>query len=168
MLVSAVPAMCFTSTTNPARAPWPSEGGGYRALTDEARARIARHGWSNVELVLSDASDYRFPDGGVDGVLSTYALTMVPGFDEVIEHVASALRPGRRLAIVDFKAPEGWPPWLLKAIMPLLRPFGVRLGLAERKPWLSIERHMALVSMDERYLGTTYIAVGAAGPARPS
>lgn len=64
--------------------------------------------------------------------------------------------------LVDFKAPEGWPPWLLRVIVPvpLLRPFGVTLGLAVRRPWQSIARHMELVSMEERYLGVTYIAVG--------
>ncbi len=43
---------------------------------------------------------------------------------------------------------------------------GVTLALADRKPWLSIERHMTLESMTHHYLGTTYVAVGVAGGRR--
>ena len=39
--------------------------------------RIAAHGWSNVELVKSDAAVYVFPSA-VDGILSTFVLTLVP------------------------------------------------------------------------------------------
>jgi ubiquinone/menaquinone biosynthesis C-methylase UbiE len=115
------------------------------SMLEQARARVAHRGWTNVELVLSDAGSYRFPEAGVDGVLATYALTLFPAFDEVIRRSARALRSGRRLVIVDFKAPDGWPPWLLRTIVPLLRPFGVTLGLADRKPWLSVERHLSLL-----------------------
>lgn len=131
------------------------------SMLGQARARIARAGWRNVELVERDAADYVFP-AHVDGVLSTYALTLVPRFDAVVEHAARALPPWARLVVVDFKAPEGWPPWLLRAIVPLLRPFAVTLDLRERSPWDSIARHFPRSWVTERYLGTTYIAVGEA------
>jgi len=47
------------------------------AMLDGASARITAHGWSNVELVKSDAADFVFPSA-VDGILSTFALTLVP------------------------------------------------------------------------------------------
>jgi ubiquinone/menaquinone biosynthesis C-methylase UbiE len=55
------------------------------AMLDEARTRIAAHGWSNAELVNSDAAGYVFP-AEVDGILSTFALTLVPEFDEPIDY----------------------------------------------------------------------------------
>lgn len=131
------------------------------SMLDEARRRVARSGWRNVELVQSDAAAYRFPPD-VRGVLSTFALTLVPEFDRVVEHAAGVLRPGGRMVIVDFKAPESWPRWLLRAIVPLLRPFAVRLEQAERHPWESLRRHFGNLSMDERYLGTTYVAAAEA------
>lgn len=131
------------------------------SMLDQARARVARAGWRNVELVERDAAEYAFP-ARVDGVLSTYALTLVPGFDAVVAHAARALAPGGRMVVVDFRAPDGWPLWLLRAIVPLLRPFAVTLGLRERRPWESIARHFPRSWVTERYLGTTYIAVGEA------
>jgi demethylmenaquinone methyltransferase/2-methoxy-6-polyprenyl-1,4-benzoquinol methylase len=125
----------------------------------QAHRRIERAGWRNVELVQADAATFRFP-GRTDGVLSTYALTLVPAFDEVIRRAAAALAPGKRMVVVDFKAPERWPTWVLRAIVPLLRPFGVTLGLKDRHPWESMRRHFRTVDVREHYLGTTYVAVG--------
>lgn len=120
---------------------------------------MERAGWRNVELVQSNAAAFVFPPR-TNGVLSTYALTLMPAFDEVIRRTAAALAPGKRMVVVDFKAPEGWPPWVLRAIVPLLRPFGVTLGLEVRHPWESMRRHLRNVDVREHYLGTTYVAAG--------
>jgi ubiquinone/menaquinone biosynthesis C-methylase UbiE len=129
------------------------------AMLAQARRRVERAGWRNVELVQSDAVAFSFP-ARVDGVLSTYALTLVPGFDEVIRRAAAALDPGKRMVVVDIKAPGGWPRWLLRAIVPLIRPFGVTLGLEDRHPWESMRKHFGTVEVREHYLGTTYLATG--------
>ena len=128
-------------------------------MLEQARARARRAGWSNVTLVQADAAAYAFP-AGVNAILSTYALTLVPSYDDVVRRGAQALVPGGRFVVVDFKAPTSWPEPLLRAIVPLLRPFGVTLDLRTRHPWESLARHLKLVIMEERYLGTTYIAVG--------
>lgn len=122
-----------------------------------ARARVERQGWSNVRLVESDATSYVFPER-LNGVISTYALTLVPGYDDVIRHAARALAPGGRFVVVDFKAPEGWSEGLLRAIVPLFHPFGVTLDLRTRHPWESLATHLDLVEMQEWYMGTTYAA----------
>ena len=129
------------------------------AMLERARALVQRKRWSNVTLVDSDAARYVFPER-VNAVLSTYALTLASSYDEVISRGAHALIPGGRFAVVDFKAPATWPEAALRAIAPLLRPFGVTLDLQSRHPWESLARHLKLVAMEERYLGTTYIAVG--------
>lgn len=131
------------------------------AMLDEANARIAAHGWSNVELVKSDAAAYVFPSA-VDGILSTFALTLVPEFDAVVRNGASALRPGRRFVILDFKRPSGW---FMNKTAPVLamlltRPFGGTLEMASRKPWQSLEKHLALIQFANLYLGGAYIAAG--------
>ena len=131
------------------------------AMLDEARARVAAHSWSNVELVRSDAANYVFPST-VDGILSTFALTLVPEFDQVIRNGASALLPGKRFVILDFKRPSGW---FMDKAAPLLAklltgPFGGTIEMASRKPWQSLEKHLALVQFTNLYLGGAYIAAG--------
>jgi len=132
------------------------------AMLEQARRRVERAGWRNVELVHSDAAAFAWPPR-VDGVLSTYALTLVPTLDDVIRRAAAALGPGKRMVVVDLKAPEEWPRWVLGAVVALVRPFGVTLDLAERHPWESMRRHFTSVEVREHYLGTTYVAIGEAG-----
>ena len=131
------------------------------AMLVEADARIAAHAWSNVELVKSDVAVYIFPSA-VDGILSTFALTLVPEFDEVVRNGASALRPGKRFVILDFKRPSGW---FMNKAAPVLAalltgPFGGTVEMASRKPWLSIEKDLSLIQFTSLYRGGAYIAVG--------
>ncbi|MFL6572182.1 MAG: class I SAM-dependent methyltransferase, partial [Burkholderiales bacterium] len=49
-------------------------------MLPRARNRAARHGWSNIEFVQSDAAAYQFP-AAVEGVLSSYTLVVVPEYD---------------------------------------------------------------------------------------
>jgi ubiquinone/menaquinone biosynthesis C-methylase UbiE len=50
------------------------------AMLKEAMKRVQRNGWLNVELVEADAAVYVFPTG-IRGVLSTFALTLVPNMN---------------------------------------------------------------------------------------
>ena len=131
------------------------------AMLNEANARVAAHAWSNVELLKSDADDYVFPPD-VDGIISTFALTLVPEFDEVVRNGALALLPGKRFVILDFKRPSGW---FMNKAAPLLAklltgPFGGTIEMASRKPWQSLEKHLSLIQFTNLYLGGAYIAVG--------
>lgn len=129
------------------------------AMLDEAQARVHRNGWANASLVESAAGVYVFP-AGVNGIFSTFALTLAPDYDDVIRRGAAALAPGGRFVVVDFKAPPTWPVPVLRSIVPLLRPFGVTLDLRHRHPWESLAAHLRLVVMEERYFRTTYVAAG--------
>jgi demethylmenaquinone methyltransferase/2-methoxy-6-polyprenyl-1,4-benzoquinol methylase len=135
------------------------------SMLDGASARIAAHGWSNVELVKSDAAVYVFPPA-VDGILSTFALTLVPAFDEVVRNGAAALLPGKRFVILDFKRPSGWFMNKAAAVLAALLtgPFGGTIEMASRKPWLSIEKDLSLIQFTNLYLGGAYIAVGEKSP----
>ncbi|HEY5601813.1 MAG TPA: class I SAM-dependent methyltransferase [Gammaproteobacteria bacterium] len=125
----------------------------------QAKMRVERYGWSNVELVQADAAAYEFPQG-IGGMLSTFALTLAPEYDAIIQSAAKALSPGKRCVVLDFKQPKRVPLWLVRFGALIARPFGVTLDLAERHPWESIERHLSKVAFEERYLGFVYIAVG--------
>jgi len=46
-------------------------------MLDQARKRVARKGWSNVELVQVDAAKYQFLQNA-SGIISTFAITLIP------------------------------------------------------------------------------------------
>ena len=130
-------------------------------MLSKAGDRVARRGWSNVRLVQSDASKFEFPRP-VDRVISTFALTLVPEYDRVVENAARALRKEGRLVILDFKLPN-WPVWLINLFVVLTRPFGVTRDLGARHLWEAVDRHLQTVLFEELYFGSIYICAGRAG-----
>jgi ubiquinone/menaquinone biosynthesis C-methylase UbiE len=130
-------------------------------MLSAADKRIKQNGWSNITLVQSDAATYRFPVR-IDGIISTFALTLVPEYEMVIQRGAAVLSSGSRFVIVDFKKSDNWPIWLLKLFVFFMRPFGVSLDLADRHPWESVARYMALIEFKELYFGGIYLCVGEA------
>lgn len=131
------------------------------AMVNEARRRVRDRGWTNVELVVADAARYPF-SAGVDGVLSTFAVTLAPTYDDILRRAARALGPQGRLAVMDLKLPERWPMWLVRIAAWANRPYGVTIELGERRPWESIRRYTDELLYREFYFGALYLAVGAA------
>ncbi len=102
------------------------------ALLEQARARAA--GWPNCEVIEADAT--HFITSGVDRVLLSYALSMMPDWSAVLSRASAMLAPGGLLGVVDFyvsdvRSPAGmvrhgalarhfWPWWFAHD--------GVRLG----------------------------------------
>jgi len=130
------------------------------AMLEQARLRIANRGWPNITLVCSDAAEFRFP-ANIGGIISTYALTLVPEYDAVIGRGAEVLVAGAHWCVLDFKIPANW----LTRFAPVLArvlvvPFGGTLEMGERHPWESIQKYLDLVLYREFYFGCAYIAVG--------
>lgn len=128
-------------------------------MLSSARQRIERHKWTNIDLIECDAVAYNFPER-VDGIISTFAITLIPEFDKIIKNGANALSRGKRLVVLDFKMPDNWPIWLIKFFVIITQPFGVTLDLADRHPWESIDQCLDLVELRKKYFGGIYIAAG--------
>jgi ubiquinone/menaquinone biosynthesis C-methylase UbiE len=131
------------------------------AMLEQARRRVKKCGWTNVELVLCDAAQYKFPQG-IDGVISTCAITLIPEYDAIIRDGVAALAAGKRIVIFDIKEPANTREWLAKLGVWANRPFGVTRDLAARHPWESIEKYCANPQMEELFFGVAYIAAGEA------
>jgi S-adenosylmethionine-diacylgycerolhomoserine-N-methlytransferase len=101
-------------------------------LLEVAARRVA--GMSNVRLVNDDAATYQ-PAAPVDCVYLSYALTMMPRWQAVIDNAAAMLRPGGTIGVVDFYVSPARPPagrtrhdWLTRTLWPAwFRHDGVRL-----------------------------------------
>ena len=130
-------------------------------MLDRARSRVERSGWKNVQLVQSDASSYKFPCD-VAGIISTFAITLVPEFDQVIKRGANALSSGGRFVILDLKKPEGFPLALVRLGVLLTKPFGVSLDLMDRHPWESVRKYLREILFADLYNGFAYISAGEA------
>jgi len=129
------------------------------AMLAEAESRIRRNGWRNVRLIHTDAAGYTFPEN-VAGVISTFAITLVPEYESIIERASEALDNHGRLVILDLKDPGNLPQWVLGLAVSLTRPFGVTLDLKKRKPWTAMEKHFSRVSVEQVFGGFAFIATG--------
>ncbi len=125
----------------------------------QAKIRITRNGWKNVELIQSDAAEFVFPTG-VDAILSTFALTFVPGFETVIDNGFSALKDGGKFAVLDMKKPDNWPMWMVRLAVKSAAPFGVTLDLSQRRPWEVMRWYSKAVKYRAFYMSFVYLAVG--------
>jgi demethylmenaquinone methyltransferase/2-methoxy-6-polyprenyl-1,4-benzoquinol methylase len=134
------------------------------AMLAQAQRRIETQGWRNVTLVQADAAEFSFP-AEVDGIVSTYAMTQVPGCGEVIARGAAALSPGGRLVVLDLKVPGNAPAWVAQVGVALARPFGAIDAWRARRPWQEIggamEESLTDFSWTELCFGTGFLAAGA-------
>lgn len=132
-------------------------------LTDDmlaqAQKRIDENSWSNIELVECDAAKYVFPDN-LNGIISTFAITLIPEYDEIIKNGSEALAPGKRFVILDFKMPSNRLSFLAPLAVFIMSPFGVSIEMANRTPWESVNKNFENTSLEELYGGFTYIVMG--------
>lgn len=66
-----------------------------------ARRRVSREGWTNVTLVQADATTLDLGQE-FDAIFFAYSLTMIPDWRRALERAQAHLRPGGRLAVLDF------------------------------------------------------------------
>ncbi|THK34487.1 class I SAM-dependent methyltransferase [Ensifer sp. MPMI2T] len=93
-----------------------------------ATAKLRRHGLSNVTLRVADATNFTpaaFGQAGFDGIVISYALSMIPEWEKSLDAAIAALNPGGSLHIADFGQQEGWPGGFRRLLQAWLRRFHV-------------------------------------------
>ncbi len=125
----------------------------------QAQRRIERHGWNNVELIEANVSRFEMPKG-VDGILSTYAMSVVPDHDAVIKRCVQVLPSGGRLVLLDVKLTSGVPVFLTPLWMLLTKPFTGSHKASHRKPWKEMRKCLTDVQVRESRLGFVYLVSG--------
>src|SRR5579863_5544215 len=137
------------------------------AMLAQARDRIAANGWSNISLAQADAAEFDFP-AGVNAILSTYAMTQVPGCAAVIAHGAAALAGGGRWVVLDLKLPAKTPALLAQAGTAIVRRFAAVDEWIMRRPWAAIrvamQEELTDLAWTELCFGTAFLAAGSRDP----
>ncbi len=128
-------------------------------MLEQARERVQANGWQNVQLVGADMRTFVFPKP-LHGIISTFALEMVPEHADVIKRAVSALAEGRRIVVAGLRRPERWPEWLIRIGSWINRPFGVSRAYEDIQPWHSVRALMQEVLYEEALFGAAYV-VGA-------
>jgi demethylmenaquinone methyltransferase/2-methoxy-6-polyprenyl-1,4-benzoquinol methylase len=133
------------------------------AMLEQAQKRVAKNGWKNVSLIQHDAASYQNPSPA-NAVISTYALSIFPGLNQVLNNLSDSLLPGGRLALLELQIPSFWPVWLSTVAVDLMRPFALTDEWVNNRPWEiiqeSIKRLFTDVDMIECYFGLTYVISG--------
>ncbi len=96
------------------------------SLLEVARRRAEALRWHNVEVVRGDATTFRPPEGEVDVVTFSYALTMIPEWYAAVANAEAMLKPGGTIGVVDFYVARKHPSsglarhrWITRAFWPL-------------------------------------------------
>lgn len=100
------------------------------AMLETARGSIARAGLATrVTIATGDATDFSgaqlFGVDKFDRIFISYALSMIPSWQEAVRKALDALAPGGRLLIVDFGEQARLPLWFKRALRGWLSRFAV-------------------------------------------
>jgi S-adenosylmethionine-diacylgycerolhomoserine-N-methlytransferase len=79
------------------------------SLLGIVRSRSDRNGWTNVQGVVGDATQWRPPNGTADVVTFSYSLTMIPDWFAAIDNALAMLKPGGMIGIIDFYVSRKYP-----------------------------------------------------------
>ena len=128
-----------------------------------ARVRIRDRGWSNVRLYEADICASPPPElgEGFDAVLCTLGLSVIPDWEGAWGAMASLVRPGGRLAVMDAGSPEqGRSRAIPRPFARLLeRLFAADCG---RQPWRLLQRETGAAVTDTFTWGWVTAASGLA------
>ena len=69
---------------------------------DLARRRVEKCGFDNIELVETDSQAFKATEP-FDAALCTFAIEIIPPWQETIDMMVDSVRPGGRLGFIGFK-----------------------------------------------------------------
>jgi demethylmenaquinone methyltransferase/2-methoxy-6-polyprenyl-1,4-benzoquinol methylase len=132
------------------------------AMLEQAHQKALKNDWQNVELVCVDAAQFEYPPN-LDGVISTFALILVPECARTVARGCCALRQGGRFSVLDMAWPAAWSMrW--RHMLFFLRSYGVTRETLDRRPWETVWRtmdeHLGDVLLKRFWFGLMYLATG--------
>jgi S-adenosylmethionine-diacylgycerolhomoserine-N-methlytransferase len=143
------------------------------AMLATARHKLRREGLADRITLAAGLGEDLDPramfrlDRGFDAVVISYALSMIPAWQAVVQRAAGHLRPGGTLAIVDFGDQHGLPGWFRGLLTAWLGLLGVepRRDLPDVLARMTRERGGTLSA--DRLFGGYAVHIVYTAPAQP-
>ena len=119
--------------------------------------------WKNVELINADAAEF-VPSDSVDGIITSFAISLSPNLETILENYFDILKPGSNFVVLDLKMPGNFWGRFKFLFFPFVKPFAVTDYHLETKPWMTIIRFfnksLYNVNRAELFVGYAYIISG--------
>ncbi|RQG94574.1 class I SAM-dependent methyltransferase [Natrarchaeobius chitinivorans] len=77
-------------------------------MVANARERVDRHGWENVEVLCADATEVD-PDGEFDAAMASLSMAVMPDARRAVENVYRLLAPGGTFVVFDLRRVQTGP-----------------------------------------------------------
>ena len=136
-----------------------------RMMLETAEAALTRRALGDrIKLALGDATDFQprqlFGRDQFERVFFSYALSMIPPWEQALDHAAGLLAPGGSLHVVDFGGCEALPAAAKATLYAWLARFRVtpRENLEQELARLAAKHGLAL-RFQPLYRGYSYYAV---------
>ena len=125
-----------------------------------ARRRVARHRWGNVNVVEAAAETVALA-GAFDGALM-FGAPDVYGSEEALANVLPRLRPHARIVIFGAKTSRRRAGWVLNG---LLRSVFPKLSfrttpVPDHEPWRLLATRLDSLTVEEYFFGSMFLAAG--------
>ena len=131
-------------------------------MLQTASANLAG-GHEPVKLHVADATTFRAEDFGIDGfdrIMISYAVSMIPAWEDAVTTALTALNPNGSLHIVDFGQQERLPALFRHMLQAWLRRFHVTPRASLREVLQSrVEAANADLTLEEIGRGYAWLAV---------
>jgi phosphatidylethanolamine/phosphatidyl-N-methylethanolamine N-methyltransferase len=70
-------------------------------MLERARRKVAREGWTNIDLAVGDAQNLEFADESFDYVTSFHVVSVVPEPKRMMQEMVRVCRPGGTIVIIN-------------------------------------------------------------------
>ncbi len=123
-----------------------------------AKKRIMKEGWRNVEIVQGDAAKLPYPEDHFDGAICTLAMSVIPDYKEALRRMVRVVKPRKHVVVIDVRLFEGIP----RMLNPLWDYSNRLLGAADirRDTVQDMKILLDAVCVEEHLSGMLYIAEG--------
>ena len=132
-------------------------------MVSRARARIAAHGWQNALLAVGDAGDVGFiQPRSIDVVFCSLSFSILPDRLQALDAITRVLKPGGRLAVIDWKPFSGaWRianPLIYLSMAALPSTNAAIFGRSAQSPEM-VARAFPGTEYHEYYAGSLYVVI---------